>query len=129
MPPSKSPIPNPSFPVHELSIVDALIEQVEKEVQRSGQQGRITRLDLVIGRLSGVNADSIRFAFTMLAPGTLVAEAELAITEPKAICCCQACGQRADIDEISALCPHCGSGDVTIEGGQELVLESIELEA
>lgn len=114
--------------MHELSIVDALIDQVEKEVQRSGQQGRITRLDLVIGRLSGVNADSIRFAFTMLAPGTLVAEAALVITEPKAICCCQDCGQQAAIDEISALCPQCGSGHVTIEGGQELVLESIELE-
>jgi hydrogenase nickel incorporation protein HypA/HybF len=114
--------------VHELSIVEALIEQVEKEVQRSGHQGRITRLDLVIGRLSGVNADSIRFAFTMLAPGTLVADAALEITEPKAVCCCQICGRAADIDEISALCPHCGSGEVTIEGGQELILESIELD-
>ncbi len=114
--------------MHELSIVDALIEQVEKEVKRSGQPGRITRLDLVIGRLSGVNPDSIRFAFTMLAPGTLVAEATLSITEPKAVCCCQVCGQRTEIDEISAVCSSCGSGDVTIEGGQELILQSIELE-
>jgi len=114
--------------VHELAIVEALIEQVEREVQRAGHQGRVTGLNLVIGRLSGVNADSIRFGFTMLAPGTLLADAALQIAEPKAVCRCHACGQTAEIDDLSAQCPHCASGHVTIEGGQELVLQSIELE-
>jgi hydrogenase nickel incorporation protein HypA/HybF len=114
--------------MHELSIVEALIEQVDQEVRRSGHQGRITSLQLVIGRLSGVNADSVRFAFEMLAPGTAVAEAALNITEPAARSHCRACGQIAEIDEISAQCPKCGSLELAIEGGQELILESIELE-
>jgi len=114
--------------MHELSIVDALIEQVRGEVDRAGQAGRITRLELVIGRLSGVNADSIRFAFQMLSPGTVVESAALAITEPKAVCRCRDCGVRAEIDELAAHCPGCGSGNVVIEGGQQLLLQSIELE-
>jgi len=114
--------------VHELSIVQAIVEQVEKEVESSGHSGRVTRLELVIGRLSGVCPDSIRFAFQLLAPGTILEAAEIAIDEPKAACACRVCGARSEIEELSAACPACGSRDVTIEGGQELLLQSIELE-
>ncbi|NUQ65284.1 MAG: hydrogenase maturation nickel metallochaperone HypA [Pirellulales bacterium] len=113
--------------MHELSIVEALIEQVELEVDRAGETGRVARLDLVIGRLSGVNTDSIRFAFQMLAAGTRAEGAELAITEPKPTCVCRTCGARSEIEELVAACPRCGNRDVFLEGGQELLLESIEL--
>ena len=53
--------------MHELSIVEALIDQVGQELDRAGQQGRVLRLELSIGRLSGVNPDSVRFAFGLLA--------------------------------------------------------------
>ena len=114
--------------MHELSIVQTLIEQVEQEVQRSGQEGQVTRLELVIGRLSGVNSDSIRFALQMLTPGTLLEAAEVHITEPKARCCCRACGARSEIDEFVVECPACGNADLFIEGGRDLILQSIELE-
>lgn len=114
--------------MHELSIVDALIEQVRSEVEGSGQTGRVTRVELAIGRLSGVNADSVRFAFQMLSPGTLLESAELVITEPRAVSRCADCGDRVEIDEVAALCPNCASHNVVIEGGQELLLQTIELE-
>jgi len=114
--------------MHELSIVEALIEQVEKEVERSGHRGRVTGLDVSIGRLSGVNPDSFRFALEMLAPGTLLEAAEIRIAEPRATCRCPSCGAATEVDELAAQCPACGSGDVLLEGGRELWLQSIELE-
>lgn len=114
--------------MHEISIVEAMIDQVELEVDRCGEAGRIVRLELTIGRLSGVNPDSIRFAFELLAPGTRVEGATLAIAEPKPTCVCRACATRTDVDELVASCPLCASGDIFLEGGQELLLESIELE-
>jgi hydrogenase nickel incorporation protein HypA/HybF len=114
--------------VHELSIVETLIEQVEKEVRRSGHDGHVVHLDVTIGRLSGINVDSIRFAFDLLTPDTMLAQAELRIAEPKATCCCSQCGARTEIDDLVAVCPACGSGHITFEGGQDLFLESIELE-
>ena len=114
--------------MHELSIMESLLEQVEKEVARSGHQGRVLQLDLVVGRLSGVNADSIRFAFELLSPDTLLEKSELRIDEPKAVCCCGDCGARREIDELVAVCPVCQSGQISFEGGQELLLQSIELE-
>ena len=114
--------------MHELSIVEALIEQVEREVRRSGENGRVVRLDLSIGRLSGVCPDSLRFAYELLAPETPLAAAELCITEPPAVCSCGDCGARTELEDLAASCPACGSPNVTIEGGQELLLQTIELE-
>ena len=114
--------------MHELSIVDSMIQQVDGEVQASGHAGRVLAIDLVVGRLSGANADSIRFAFELLAPGTIVEAAELSIAEPRAVCHCQDCGARVEIDDLTAQCGQCGSANVTLEGGQDLLLASIELE-
>ncbi len=114
--------------MHELSIVEALIEQVQREVQRSGHHGRIMSLDLSIGRLSGVNAKSLRFAFELLAPGTLVEGADVRIAEPRAVCKCRACKTRVEIEDLVIECPRCGSGEISIEGGRDLMLQSIEVE-
>ena len=114
--------------MHELSIVEALFEQAEREVRDSGHEGRVSRLELSIGHLSGVCSDSIRFAFELLKAETMFAAAELAIEEPPAVCRCEACGQKTDVTEITVDCPHCGSREVVIEGGREMLLESIELE-
>ena len=114
--------------MHELSIVEALIEQVQRELGRAGQGGRVQRLELSIGRLSGVNAGSIRFAFELLAAGTVVEGAEVLIGEPKAVCSCRACNARVEIDDLVVQCPQCTSDDITIEGGRELVLQSIDVE-
>lgn len=114
--------------MHEIAIVESLIEQVDREVAAAGHDGRVVALDLVIGRLSGVNVDSIRFAFELLAPETTLAGATLRIAEPKAACRCGDCLARVEIDEVVAACPRCGSGDIVFEGGQELLLQSIELE-
>ena len=114
--------------MHELSIVETLISQVEKEVLQSRQQGRIVGLSLVIGRLSGVNADSIRFAFELISPDSSLAGAKLIIEEPRAVCRCEDCRTEAEIEEIVTSCPACGSQHITIVGGQDLMLQSIELE-
>lgn len=110
-----------------MSIVQALIEQVEAEVDKAGHPGRVLGLDLVIGRLSGVHTDSIRFAFEILSPGTILEGASLRVSEPAAHSECRACGARVPIDELTMACPRCGSGDIVIAGGRDLLLQSIEL--
>jgi hydrogenase nickel incorporation protein HypA/HybF len=114
--------------MHELAIVEALIEQVGTELDRAGQNRAVKRLELAVGRLSGVHCDSLRFAFELLSPGTPVAGAELSIREPPAISRCHHCGASTEIAELVIDCPHCGSPEIVIEKGRELLLESIEIE-
>jgi hydrogenase nickel incorporation protein HypA/HybF len=114
--------------MHEVAIADALIEQVQGEIDRAGASGRVTRVAVCVGRLSGVNADSLRFALDLMVKGTILESAQIDLAHRSASCCCAACGSRTEIDDIEARCPQCGAADVTIEGGRELLLESIELE-
>ena len=114
--------------MHELAIAEALIEQVGAELDRAGQKGAVKRLELAVGRLSGVHCDSLRFAFEVLAPGTPAEGAELAIRQPPAISRCHRCGAAAEIVELVLDCPQCGSSEIAIEQGRELLLETIEIE-
>ena len=84
--------------------------------------------ELVIGRFSGVSVESIRFAFEVLSPETRMEGAKLDVEEPKAVCACQTCGRRSQIEDLAPECPACGDDKITIEGGQEMILKSIELE-
>jgi len=114
--------------MHEMSIVQTLLEQIELEVRCSGHAGRVLAVHLVVGRLSGVHVDSLRFAFELLGPGTIAEGAELAVDQPRAELVCRDCHAVHPTDELTALCPDCGSSRVTIQGGQQLLLQSIELE-
>lgn len=114
--------------MHEMSIVQALLEQVEAEVDKAGQGGRVSSLELIVGKLSGVHADSIRFAFELLSPGTLAEGAALHISEPPAHVRCLDCQAQSPVDELVMHCPRCGSGHVSIEGGRELLLQSIDVD-
>jgi hydrogenase nickel incorporation protein HypA/HybF len=114
--------------MHELSIVEAVIEQVGEEVRQAGVAGKVAKLELSIGRLSGVNTDSIRFAFELLAANTILAGSEIIIHEPKAVCRCNSCHTETEIDEFLPQCPCCSSDDMVIDGGRELLLQSIDLE-
>jgi hydrogenase nickel incorporation protein HypA/HybF len=111
-----------------MSIVQALLEQVAEEVDQSGYRGRVVSLHLVVGRLSGVHVDAIRFGFELLSPGSIAQGAALQIDQPQARCHCDRCGAAVEIAEIVSVCPLCGQGDIIIRGGQELLLQSIDLE-
>ncbi len=114
--------------MHELAIVEALIEQVGTELDRAEQKGAVKRLEIAVGRLSGVHCDSLRFAFNLLSPGTIAEGAELSIREPSAISRCRQCGTSTEITEMVIDCPLCGSPEIAIEKGRELLLESIDIE-
>jgi len=114
--------------MHELAIAEALIDQLGEELDQAGETGVVKRLELAVGRLSGVHCDSLRFAFGLLSPGTLAEGAELLIREPPAISRCRQCAASTEITEMVIDCPRCGSPEIVIEEGRELLLESIEIE-
>lgn len=114
--------------MHEFSIVQALVEQVRKELQRAGATGRVQAVDLAVGRISGVNVEALRFAFQVLTHDTELQDVELRIRRPGAKCQCRACGENSELEELLLQCPRCSASDITITGGRELVLESIEVE-
>ena len=112
--------------MHELSIAQALVTQIE-EASRENGSGSVIAARIVVGGLSGVDADALRFAFPIATEGTSLADTRLDIEEDPAIIACNSCGARTTPDFPLPLCNACDSVDVTIEGGQHLTLPSIEM--
>lgn len=114
--------------MHESAIVDALLGEMGREVARSGVKGRVVGVTVVVGRLSGVDPEALKFAFEVLSKGTPTEGAELVVKEVKAVIHCGSCCAEEETDDLFAACPKCGSLEVSIDGPKDLLLESIEIE-
>lgn len=114
--------------MHEVALVEALLESVQEHLRDSGIEGHVRRLEVVIGPLSGVVPEAFRFAFEVLSPETLGPTCELFIRTQPASCRCEACRAVSEIVELTYSCPRCGSQAIRLEGGRELLLQAIEVE-
>lgn len=108
--------------MHELSITQSLVEAV---LNRTGSRP-VTSVNLRIGPLSGVLPDAVRFCFEIVAADTPLAEAALIIDEPQGMAMCRSCREEFVLEDRFLLCP-CGSADVEILSGRELVVTSVEV--
>ena len=76
--------------MHELSVAQALVEQVQALVVQHGAQG-VARIRLRIGPLAGVVPDLLATAFPLAAAGTALQDAELECLPSPLRVRCQAC--------------------------------------
>ncbi len=108
--------------MHELAVAESVLDNV---AARTGDC-RVTSVRLRIGRLSGVELESLRFCFGLVTDGTRLDGAELVIEEPGGRLHCHSCGRDVARDDPILLCP-CGSADVSVVSGRELQLISVEV--
>lgn len=108
--------------MHELAITQGIVEMI---VERT-ESARVTAVYLRIGKVSGVVPDAVRFCFDLVAEGTPVEGARLEIDEPPGRARCRACGCAFDVEGIVVLCA-CGSADVEVLGGDELLVRAVEV--
>ncbi len=114
--------------MHELSIAEDLIQLVEDTARRESAR-RVKTVVIEIGRLSTVEPDALAFAFDEVKRGGLAAEASLQLIDIPGAGCCRECGQTSPMDEIYAVCAHCGSRYVDPVAGQEMRVREIEIES
>ena len=113
--------------MHELSIAMSIVEQTE-QIRKEQSAQKVVRVFLRLGILSGVEHESLAFSFPLAAAGTGTAEAELIINSSPVKLRCGICGSESASDNTFLICRACGSDVVRLISGQELVLESLELE-
>src|SRR5512136_2258132 len=113
--------------MHELSIVASLFETLEEKA-REHRARKITRVRLKVGRLAGVVPEFLKTAFDVYKEGTIAAQAEVEIDETPVTVRCRRCGAETKKDDFVLACPACGSTDIELVEGLELLLERIELE-
>lgn len=112
--------------MHELSVCNALIEQVEN-IARREHASAVARITLKIGPLSGVEWELLRNAFPLAAAGTVADQAELVIETANVIVECSICGAESGVPANRLLCASCGDFRTRIKSGDELILQRVEL--
>ena len=110
--------------MHELSIATAVLDTAERHA--GGR--RVTVVSMRVGRLRQVVPESLAFYFEIVARGTLCEGARLDQELVPARLRCRACAREWGIDEPDFRCPGCGGVDVEVAAGQELEVESIDVE-
>jgi len=110
--------------MHELSIASAIVAIAERHA--AGR--RVTAVEVSVGHLRQVVPDSLAFAFELVAEGTVIEGAELVLHEVPAAGRCRACATDGPLTAFPLHCAACGSLDVEVIRGEELLVDSLELE-
>lgn len=110
-----------------MSIAMSVIESVCDRALREGGTV-VTEIELVVGKLAGVEVESLKFCFSAAAKGTPAERATLVVDEREAEGVCEACGMSFRMARYGESCPFCGSLRVRIASGEELSVRSIAIE-
>jgi hydrogenase nickel incorporation protein HypA/HybF len=111
--------------VHEFGLCEGIVDAVL--TRAAGRQ--VTGVRVRIGALHRVAGPSLDQAFEMLAAGTVAEHAAVDMVVVPVRATCGLCGWTSESEDAYAVCGACGGTDVAIEGGDELILESIQLAA
>ncbi|MGH3105689.1 MAG: hydrogenase maturation nickel metallochaperone HypA [Rubrobacteraceae bacterium] len=110
--------------MHELAIAESVVRIAE----RHADGRRVTQVYLKVGHLRQVVPSALAFGFELVAQETLVEGAELVLEEVPATGKCRACGSESRLEGFPLQCKACGGFDLEIIAGEELYVESLEIE-
>jgi hydrogenase nickel incorporation protein HypA/HybF len=110
--------------VHELSLASAIIDTATRHA--AGR--RVTAVHLRVGHLRQVVPVSLQFYFEHVARGTVCEGARLEQEVIAARLRCEACGHGWGIEVPAFHCPACAGSAVQVAAGDELEVESIDVE-
>ena len=113
--------------MHEMGIAMQIIEIATASIPADEGAVKVERVNLRVGKLAAVVADSLRFCFEIAAKETPLDGAELGIEEIPVVAMCKTCNAEWTIEGPAFSCQQCGSAQIEILSGRELNIESIEV--
>jgi hydrogenase nickel incorporation protein HypA/HybF len=108
--------------VHELALIESVVDAVTARV---GER-RVARVRLRVGALAGVVPAAMQFCFDVATESTPLEGAVLEIESIPARVRCVECEAESAIEDGLPLC-LCGSANVQILAGQELLIQDVEV--
>lgn len=111
--------------MHELSIAQSIIDIASEHCKK--HQAKPVKIGVVIGKISGIVPDSLRFCFESSAIGTIAEGAILEIEEEPCEVKCNDCGKIIKIIDYCFICTHCKSVDLKMISGKELYVSKLEM--
>jgi hydrogenase nickel incorporation protein HypA/HybF len=113
--------------MHELAVTQSILK-IALENARKVEAKKITGINLLIGQMASIVDDSIQFYWDILSEGTIALGAKLKITRIPTEMRCFYCGHVFSPGSSTFDCPACNSIRVQIIQGEEMRVESIDVE-
>ncbi len=92
-----------------------------------GVAGRVTVVHLKLGALTTFVAEAMTFYFDALTKGTALESARLEVEEVPVLGRCRGCGEKLTFEVLPFVCAVCGSPELEITSGRELLIDSLEV--
>ena len=113
--------------MHEVSICESIIDILAEHAAKEGA-AKVTYVRLKVGEMAGVVEDSLRFAFEIVAKGTVAEGAELVIDHIPLTAKCHGCGALFAVKGYAFSCEACKGTEIDIVSGRELLVYEIDLQ-
>ena len=113
--------------MHEMSIVEALLDAVRQEI-RSHPGAQVQTVRVRIGSLRLVIPETLRFCYAAAINDTPLSGSQLEIETVPAAARCPQCRTEFPVEDNWFQCPQCDALDAKLLSGNELSLTSIELQ-
>lgn len=112
--------------MHEMGLVFRIIDMTVEHAKKMNAR-KITKVEIVLGDLSGVMYESLVFSFYTAIKGTMLADAEIVIERVRGRGRCNACGKEFEVVNLHEVCPACTAPHPQIVQGKQFQLKSISV--
>ncbi|MBL7472318.1 hydrogenase maturation nickel metallochaperone HypA [Robertkochia sediminum] len=113
--------------MHELSVAMGIVRIAKNELDKA-KASRITRIELEIGELAGIEFEALDFVWPMAVKDTVLEHAERHIQRVNGKAKCLECDNEFTINQVYEPCPSCKSYLKGIVEGKELRVQALEVE-
>lgn len=113
--------------MHEFSIAMGIVRIAENETQKAKAKS-VTLIELEIGKLSGIEIDSLEFVWPMAVKDSVLEHAKRKIDIISARAVCVDCDTEFGVEHHYDICPECGSYFKNILSGREMRVKALEVE-
>ena len=112
--------------MHEMSIVEALLAAIERELHDQPDVS-VRRVRVQVGQLRQAVPETLAFCYDAATRDTPLAGSQLVIEGIPAVARCPHCGAEFQVEDDWFECPRCRRGGAQLRCGNELLLTSLEL--
>jgi hydrogenase nickel incorporation protein HypA/HybF len=112
--------------MHELSLCQALVDQVQEVAAQHGAHS-VGQVRVKVGPLAGVEPALLENAYPMASAGTVAEGSTMTIETGQLKVRCLYCGAVTEAQPNRLVCGACGDYRTKVESGDELMLLSVEL--
>jgi hydrogenase nickel incorporation protein HypA/HybF len=113
--------------MHEVHLMGQVVKAVNQALQEAnGAKPSVVRLKVsALSHLSDHDPSQLQAAFDIASLGTTSEGATLDIERIPVDACCRRCDKKSRVSRIDALCEACGSRDLDLVPGPEVVVHDV----